>query len=313
MTMTATTAAPPIQTLVRKDKSDEALVTEWRELPDLVQEVAATWPQRHSFYTEGNHYNPLIFTESLRQALALLSHRVHSIPLGHRLGWEQITSWILPSALDVQTSATKVTLLVSHPSITRRRMGSVYLVSRIDAVSNGRRIGGAEVRYSAHPPAIYDRLRGPYASAKDAFSKAIRLTAPVAPALVGRSDARNVVLTPTEHPLSWQLRVDTSHSVLFDHPHDHVPGMVLLEAAAQAAQATQPTPVAATRFETQFHRYVEFDQPCFVTAVPTGSTVQVTITQAGNPVFTAEVTTEPWPSHLTSAPSGSVGAGPPPQ
>ncbi|GAA1695902.1 ScbA/BarX family gamma-butyrolactone biosynthesis protein [Kribbella yunnanensis] len=301
--MTVTTDAapptePPIQSLVRKAKSDEALVTDWRELPDLVQDVTAIWPQSHVFYTERDHYTPLIFTESLRQALALLSQRIHSIPLGHRLGWEEINSWILPSALDVQTSAKKVTLLVSHPSVTRRRMGSVYLVSRIDAVSDGRRIGGAEVRYSAHPPAIYDRLRGPYASAKEAFGKAIRLTAPVAPALVGRSDTRNVVLTPIDQPLSWQLRVDTTHCVLFDHPHDHVPGMVLLEAAAQAAQATTPTPVATTRFDTKFLRYVEFDQPCFVTAEPgpAQGVVQVTVTQADKPVFTTAVTTEPWPS-----------------
>ncbi|TDC21833.1 hypothetical protein E1261_32360 [Kribbella albertanoniae] len=295
-TVAAPPAEPPIQTLVRKDKSEEALVTDWRELPDLVQEVTAIWPQSHVFYTEGDHYTPMLFTESLRQALALLSHRVHSIPLGHRLGWEEISSWIVPTALDIQTSPKKVTLLVSHPSITRRRMGSVYLVSRIDAVSDGHRIGGAEVRYSAHPPAIYDRLRGPYASAKEAFGKAIRLTAPVAPALVGRSDTRNVVLTPIDQPLSWQLRVDTTHSVLFDHPHDHVPGMVLLEAAAQAAQATSPTPVATTRFDTKFLRYVEFDQPCFVTATPTEDTIQVTITQSGTPVFTTTVTTTPWPT-----------------
>ncbi|MFI5736620.1 ScbA/BarX family gamma-butyrolactone biosynthesis protein [Kribbella sp. NPDC051587] len=295
MTISPAAIAPPIQTLVRKDKSEEALVTDWRELPDLVQEVVTTWPQSHAFYTEGDHFTPLLFTESLRQALALLSHRVHSIPLGHRLGWEQISSWILPTALDVQGSARKVTLLVSHPSVTRRRMGSVYLVSRIDAVSDGRRIGGAEVRYSAHPPAIYDRLRGPYSSAKDAFSKAIALTPPVDPALVGRSSTRNVVLTPLNQPLSWQLRVDTTHSVLFDHPHDHVPGMVLLEAAAQAAQASLPTPVATTRFDTQFLRYVEFDQPCHVTATPAANgVVHVTVTQSATPVFTSAVTTEPW-------------------
>ncbi|MFK4088333.1 ScbA/BarX family gamma-butyrolactone biosynthesis protein [Kribbella sp. NPDC020789] len=284
-----------IQTLVRKDKSEETLVTDWRELPELVQEVVATWPQRHAFYTERDHYTPLLFTESLRQALALLSHRVHAIPLGHRLGWEQISSWISPAALEIRTGAREVTLLVSHPSVTRRRMGSVYLVSRIEAISDGRRIGGADVRYSAHPPAIYDRLRGPYASAKEAFSKAIPLTPPVAPAVVGRSHPSNVVLTPLDPPMTWQLRVDTSHSVLFDHPHDHVPGMVLLEAAAQAAQASLPMPVATTRFDTQFLRYVEFDQPCFVTAsAPVDAVVQVTVTQAGKPVFTSAVTTEPW-------------------
>ncbi|GAA0598558.1 hypothetical protein HPO96_21265 [Kribbella sandramycini] len=287
-----------IQTLVRKEKSDEALVLDWRALPDLVQQVTVRWPQQHSFYTEGDRYTPLLFTETLRQALALLSHDVHEIPLGHRLGWERIRSWINAKALAVG-DADVVTLQVSHPSVTRRRLGSTYLVSRIDALIGNLHAGGAEVHYSAHPPAIYNRLRGPYADAKDAFQRAIPVPAAVPAALVGRGDTGNVVLSPTEDAHTWQLRVDTTHRVLFDHPHDHIPGMVLLEAAAQAAQACLPVPVTTTGFDTQFFRYVEFDQPCFFTAEPGPPTpqgrsvVQIHATQSGHPVCTAAISTEP--------------------
>jgi 2-oxo-3-(phosphooxy)propyl 3-oxoalkanoate synthase len=301
--MTKSTAALPpdatdIRTLVRKDQSDEALVVDWGELPDAGQQVTVRWPANHSFYCEEDRYTPLLFTESLRQALALLSHRVHEIPLGHRLGWERIRSWICPAVLNLPDDGKEVTLQVTHPTVTRRRMGSVYLVSRIDASTSGRSVGGAEVHYSAHPPAIYDRLRGPYASAKESFSRAIPLTSPVPPTLVGRRDPRTVVLSPTNRPLHWQLRVDTSHSVLFDHPHDHVPGMVLLEAAAQAAQASLPTRVTTTGFDTEFFRYVELDHPCHLTANPGPmdergrTTVQITATQQDKPVLSTSVTTE---------------------
>ncbi|MEV8378745.1 ScbA/BarX family gamma-butyrolactone biosynthesis protein [Kribbella sp. NPDC056861] len=301
--MTNSTAAPPpgtaeIRTLVRKDQLDEALVVDWGELPELGQRVTVRWPAKHTFYCEEDRYTPLLFTESLRQALALLSHRVHEIPLGHRLGWERIRSWICPATLDLPADGKEVTLEVTHPAITRRRMGSVFLVSRIEASTSGRPVGGAEVHYSAHPPAIYDRLRGPYASAKESFSRAIPLTSPVSPTLVGRQDPRNVVLSPTDRALRWQLRVDTSHSVLFDHPHDHVPGMVLLEAAAQAAQAALPIRVTTTGFDTEFFRYVEFDQPCHLTANPGPmdergrTTVQITATQQDKPVLNTLVTTE---------------------
>ncbi|MFI6341435.1 ScbA/BarX family gamma-butyrolactone biosynthesis protein [Streptomyces sp. NPDC050535] len=40
---------------------------------------------------------------------------------------------------------------------------------------------------------------------------------------------------------SWLLRLNTSHPTLFDHPQDHVPGMLLLEAARQATHATHHT------------------------------------------------------------------------
>ncbi|MFI8191960.1 AfsA-related hotdog domain-containing protein [Streptomyces sp. NPDC085946] len=85
----------------------------------------------------------------------------------------------------------------------------------------------------------------------------------------------------------WPLRVNWAHPTLFDHPTDHVPGMLLLEAARQAAHrlagpGTVLTPVMASRF----HRYVEFDSPCLVRArlLTTGTAsgeVQVAAEQNG--------------------------------
>ncbi|WP_345942970.1 AfsA-related hotdog domain-containing protein [Streptomyces sp. SID2119] len=89
------------------------------------------------------------------------------------------------------------------------------------------------------------------------------------PAHVGRSSVRDVVLSPTSTAHPWQLRVDTTHTVLFDHPHDHVPGLVLLEAADQIARAeAQPQAAIPVAFDTTFHRYVGFDRPCVLTAEP---------------------------------------------
>ncbi|MGI5359649.1 AfsA-related hotdog domain-containing protein [Streptomyces sp. CA-252508] len=56
---------------------------------------------------------------------------------------------------------------------------------------------------------------------------------------------------------------------MFDHPVDHVPGMVLLEAARQATAAVlgdgDMLPIAIT---SQFTRYAELDEPCSVEASP---------------------------------------------
>ncbi|MEV7415230.1 ScbA/BarX family gamma-butyrolactone biosynthesis protein [Streptomyces sp. NPDC089919] len=293
------TTEPDVPSLVRKARQDEALVVGWDELSDTTQRVIVRWPRRHSFYTEEGRHRPLLFTESLRQALALLTHDAHKIPLGHRLGWEHIRSWVNPASLGGGAESENVTLLITHPVVRRRRMGSVHLTSRIEALREGMHVGSAEVHYTTHPPVVYDRLRARYADAQAAFARALPLTAPVSPAVVGRSDARDVVLTPTGTALEWLLRVDVEHGVLFDHPHDHVPGMVLLEAAAQAAQASVAHPVEAVEFDTEFYRYVEFDLPCTVAAQPgrpdrNGQVqVQVTAAQDGRPVMRATVTTVP--------------------
>ncbi|MEU3555841.1 ScbA/BarX family gamma-butyrolactone biosynthesis protein [Streptomyces fragilis] len=304
--ITGTTTAPvtsALAPLVRKTRPHETLVTAWTMLTETTQQVTVRWPHDHGFYTEDGRYSPLLLTEGLRQSLALLTHQVHGIPLGHRLGWERMRLTIDPAALTPRSTpaADTLTLLVTHSRTTRRRMGSVHLTSHIQALRLGTPIADADVHYTTHPPALYDRLRGPYADANRATLRALPPTAPIAPHQVGRHNPHNVVLSPTPSPTTWQLRVDPSHRILFDHPHDHVPGMLLLEAAAQAAKATLPHPVDTTGIDTRFIRYVELDRPCLLTAEPsppdtTGhQNIHIHATQNNNPVFTTTITTTPHP------------------
>ncbi|CAD5925361.1 MULTISPECIES: ScbA/BarX family gamma-butyrolactone biosynthesis protein [Streptomyces] len=299
----STTGAPTggfDQGLARKTVSTEALVTSWRRSSDTTQTVTVQWPQQHSFYTVSTRYSPLLVIESLRQALAVLTHTVHDIPLSHRLGWEHIRSTVDPEALWAGPTSPSVELTITHTKVKRRPGGSVHLASQVEATRDGVALGEAELHYTTHPPAIYNRLRGRYADARQAFAQALPLTPPVPPAHVGRSSVRDVVLSPTSTAHQWQLRVDTTHTVLFDHPHDHVPGMVLLEAADQIARAeAQPQAAIPVAFDTTFHRYVEFDRPCVLTAEPVEpdaqgrSRVLVSAFQADQVVFRTTVTTEP--------------------
>ncbi|WP_330349516.1 AfsA-related hotdog domain-containing protein [Streptomyces sp. NBC_00582] len=99
-----------------------------------------------------------------------------------------------------------------------------------------------------------------------------------------------------EHQHRWRLRNDVSHTLLFDHPVDHVPGLVLLEAAHQAAQAVaSPTPLDVTHIAIGYERYVEFDEPCWIqarplpTLVPHWFAVAVTGHQGGQLAFQARL------------------------
>ncbi|MFD4466980.1 AfsA-related hotdog domain-containing protein [Rhodococcus sp. NPDC058505] len=65
------------------------------------------------------------------------------------------------------------------------------------------------------------------------------------------------------------LRTDLTHPVLFDHPSDHVPGAVLLEAARQSARLVLGTPCADVEsIDLEFQQFVELDEPTTVTATP---------------------------------------------
>ena len=247
--------------LVRKAIPTEALVTGWEDVSDRTQKVTVRWPGEHPFYRQGDRYSPLLVTESIRQALALLTHTAHGIPLDHRLGWELLQSTLDPRGLHTEDGPVEVELFVTHTSVNRRRLGSVHMSSWVDVLRDGQFLARAKLNYTTHPPTIYNRLRASYSDAREAFARALPVTEPVPAELVGRSSERDVVLTATDTPHTWQLRVDTGHSVLFDHPHDHIPGMVLLEAVGQVAQAEEATPVVPIAFDTTFLRYVEFDKP----------------------------------------------------
>lgn len=96
-------------------------------------------------------------------------------------------------------------------------------------------------------------------------------------ALDRRVDPRNSVLIPTGpgRPLSARLRVDQAHPFFFDHPLDHVPGLLLLEAAVQIAQMRTPGPKFVSRIEARFLKFAQFTAPISVTAQDTiGSGLQ---------------------------------------
>lgn len=300
---TAPAALPftEIKSYVGKADLAEALVTGWRSDCDAVQTVTAQWPRTHDFYTPTpDRHSPLLFTECVRQSLAVVAHAVHQIPVGYRMGWEYFRSDVAAEGLRTRGEAAEMKLVVTHTEVTRRRMGSVHLTGFVEATLHGEHLGCAEVHYSAHPPAIYNRLRGPYADAHTAFSRALPPGPALSPARVGRASARDVVLSPTADADQWELRVDTRNSVLFDHPHDHIPGMVLLEAVAQSAQAqASPRVVIPVGFDTTFFRYAELDAPCLITAeyaepdLRNRPRLLISARQGDRPVFSSLVTVEP--------------------
>ncbi|BFV55060.1 hypothetical protein KCMC57_up01640 [Kitasatospora sp. CMC57] len=81
------------------------------------------------------------------------------------------------------------------------------------------------------------------------------------------------------------------HPVLFDHPVDHAPDMLLLEATRQAARATHPAlPVA---MDAAFFRWVELDAPCWITAESLGHPhARITAVQHDRTVFSATLTSQ---------------------
>ncbi|WP_231627001.1 ScbA/BarX family gamma-butyrolactone biosynthesis protein [Streptomyces apocyni] len=284
--------------LVHRAAVAEVFLTGCRQLADDHYVISAQWPRAHSFFAPvSGHYDPMLAAETIRQVGTLLGHSAFGVPLDHQFLMWDLNYTVIPGHLAIGARPADLELDVVCSEIRRRGTRLTGLRYEVAIRHDGRVIATGGLGYTCASPELYRRLRG----ARLATAAVPLLPGtPVPPARVGRSSGSDVVLGPAAHPRCWQLRVDTQHPVLFDHYVDHVPGMVLLEAARQVAHAMAPgdAPLLPTSVHSTFSRYVEFGSPCWIEAEypaddPTGlnSGLVVRAHQEGETVFTSTVTT----------------------
>jgi hypothetical protein len=255
---------------VHKLRGEEVLLRTWTESHLRRYVLTARWPEGHGFYRPSQGaYDPLLFAETVRQTVPLLSHAVHGVPRDHKQAWEHLSFTVEPLASLVTTAEDEVRLVVSCSDVVRRGSRFAGMTMDVDVHLGERLMGIARTRFNSQPAAVYRRLRGSCADVDAALGNCLPAGPPVEPHRVGRHSPDDVVLSPAlggDRPGRWMLRVDPAHPVLFDHPVDHVPGMLLLEAARQAAHAVGDGTTAVVGMETDFVRYVELDAPAVVVA-----------------------------------------------
>ncbi|MEU8432018.1 ScbA/BarX family gamma-butyrolactone biosynthesis protein [Streptomyces sp. NPDC029216] len=285
--------------LVHRDSAAQVLLTDWQRLDDVRFSVTAQWSRSHPFFTPvaGGHYDPLICAETIRQIAYLLGHAEFAVPFGHQFVlWDLSVSVLRPEHLLVRQAPAIVELDITCVDVKRRGgrlsgLGYEAVVRR-----DGHVVATGRASITCTSPAVYARLRPAHALRPD--HRPLPLTAPAAPQSVARLSPTDVVLSPLAEANRWQLRVDTQHPVLFDHWVDHVPGMVLMEAARQAAAAALGRPsFMPLGVAGEFKRYVELDLPCFIETellyqdVPGAEeVVRVTGHQSGETAFSGIVT-----------------------
>ncbi|MFF0792345.1 ScbA/BarX family gamma-butyrolactone biosynthesis protein [Streptomyces spiralis] len=304
-----TTTVP--RELVHRAAVAEVMLTGWERLGQTRFAMTAQWPRGHSFFTPvgGNHHDPLIAAETIRQAGALLAHAEFGVPFGHQFLMEELTLTVCPDQLHIGRTPAALDLDITCKEVKQRGRRLTRMRYQTTIRREGQPAAQGQISFSVITPAVYRRLRP-----QRVFStkhRPIPLTAPLAPQSVDRLSPADVVLSPTNTPHHWQLRIDTRHPILFDHHVDHVPGMVLLEAARQAATALLPhtTPLLPLTLQSEFTKYAELDQPCLINALHLPKTtphdpetILITGHQDNQPVFTTTITTTP----TTTVPNTAV-------
>ncbi|MCX4591814.1 ScbA/BarX family gamma-butyrolactone biosynthesis protein [Streptomyces sp. NBC_01549] len=279
----------------RSDPSD-IFPTGWSRCGDNNFCVSAQWPGPHRFFAvaSGLDQDPLLIAETMRQTTMMLAHAEFGVPVDdHFVMWDLEYSAVVPG-FGLDTASGKVLIDVTYSDVRRRGRGIAGMRVALRFYRDGALLATSSGRVSCTSARAYRRIRR---DRLDVVGRPIRLLPGLAPSMVGRTADADVVLAPTPQPQLWRLRLDTTNPTLFRRPNDHVPGIVLLEAARQAAVAAAPGQgFLPTSAEIAFHRYVELDCPCWIEAelAPSadgcGTTVRVRGQQDGKPVFTSELT-----------------------
>ncbi|WP_335931975.1 ScbA/BarX family gamma-butyrolactone biosynthesis protein [Streptomyces sp. PTD5-9] len=278
--------------LVHRPDPRDVFPVGWTPQTGTQFSVSARWPRAHRFFTPvaGRYQDPLLIAETMRQTTMLLGHAEFGVPVGDQFVMWELAYVSEPHRLLLGDEPWDITVDVACSRIRRLRqsIGSMHVELLLHRLGTVLARGGG--RISCTSAKAYDKLRG---GRRHVVGAPIPLLPAVDPAEVGRADERDVVLAPAAHRNAWRLRVDTEHPTLFARPNDHVPGILLLEAARQAAVAATPGhDFLPASLRTDFLRYVELDRPCWIEARhvpaddPAVSRVRVTATQDDRPAFT---------------------------
>ncbi|MEU7278991.1 ScbA/BarX family gamma-butyrolactone biosynthesis protein [Streptomyces sp. NPDC045431] len=271
--------------LVHRDALGEVFLTDLRQTGEDRYLAGAQLPRSHAYY--GDHllrplsYDPLLILEACRQAGLAGAHRFFGVAADNKFilthlrlhvshpRWVTVGSAPLPLAMEAR--------IVSRKERDGRVTGLDY---EFTLSAGGTQVGTAHLGLRFKTPNGYLTLRlnnrGGLALPSSATHPQATPGTLVPPHLVGRANPDNVVLVEpavTSSAASALLRVPTGHASLFDHPQDHLPGMVIAEGARQLAlfaalelHGMSTAKTLVTDVDVRFTRFGELEDDTVLTA-----------------------------------------------
>ncbi|MDT0306694.1 ScbA/BarX family gamma-butyrolactone biosynthesis protein [Streptomyces sp. DSM 44917] len=285
--------------LVHRDALGEVFLTDLRSLDEKNYAAAAQLPRSHAYYGDHllrpGHHDPLLILEAVRQAAIGGAHRFYGVPEDHKFILTHLRLHLAhPQRVAVGPTPFPMAMHVQIVNRKEREGRVTGLDYEVELSVGGQHIGWAETGLRFRSPTSYLTLRLSHRDGVALPSSATHppLTAgtPVAPYLVGRSSPDNVVLvnaSTRENLGRALLRVPMDHPSMFDHPQDHLPGMVIAEGARQLALFTalevrgmSTSKVLATDVHVRFERFGELEDEAVLTS-QAGDRVQLAPSDPG--------------------------------
>ncbi|MFF7969752.1 ScbA/BarX family gamma-butyrolactone biosynthesis protein [Streptomyces sp. NPDC007905] len=284
--------------LVHRAAVAEVFLTDAEPRSEDEMLLAAQLPRRHAFYhdTLGSRtrHDPLLLLEVCRQGIFVVAHRYFDVPLGHKFLLRTVEFEVPdPAALACGDHPTEAVITARVEHRFRTRAGLTGLRLHLTVVIGAHEALLARIDYSWMPPEDWKRMRKGRRGALGLPDVPLALPGPrVGPALVGRRDPGNTVISPPytagDGTRRARLVAETTHPTLYDHWVDHVPGMLELEAfrqialaAAVAAGTVRTRAAVPVHLAARFSCFAEMDLPleCRTAPILPGADIECTLHQ----------------------------------
>jgi hypothetical protein len=264
---------PAIRTLAHKRFPENVLLTEIRACADDHFVCIGRIPTDHRFFNDVGrtpHEDILFYTEVGRQASLAVTHEFLNVGLDDVFIFERSQAAITPAIWNLarQSQSDTVVIEIKVKDTVRRKNTVTRVIAEHFMTVGGHHVFRGTGTWTMQSAALFKRLRR---SAVDTASQV------EGPDLL-RPYPSNIVISASEFApdtgaLSASLIVDATHPYFFDHPCDHVPGMLLLEGCAQlsldaCAQAgiAPSQRMALMAYDMDFTQFVECNVPTTLTA-----------------------------------------------
>lgn len=275
--------------LVHKANPQACLISGWSPLqPPESYVLEIDWSSADSSFESGTDgLDVLLVAETVRQAGLLIPHIGFGVP----------RNWVyVMSSLEVEVftelsgrAANNVGAQVECRDVIYRDSALQALTVNLRFSAEHRDVAIGVGKLRVLPPDIYLRLRSNSISPAT-FEAPTSATLQSFDGSSAQYFLREADADITDDLLGGdlnggtELRVDTRHPVYFDHPSDHIPGMVAIEACRQLVARDEGIRSPA-RMTALFHRYLEYDPHPVLRLDSHGSDLVVNIYQGEDDIL----------------------------
>ncbi|MET8325668.1 AfsA-related hotdog domain-containing protein [Streptomyces sp. NPDC005181] len=306
--------------LVHRRALSEVFLTDTAAVGGKSFKAGAQLPSSHAYFTDHVGHtviDPILLLECARQAETYGAH-VH-------VGVDDDTKFVLQSwsmrlpGLFAAHAGASAELTMEMT--TDRAFGSSAparsVAYDVGLLVGGEPVGDIHMEVGYLSSATYSYIRSARRGSAPISSDDMPVTpATVDPRNVGRANGVNALLVDPardEKGITAGVRVPNDNVSMFDHAQDHVPGMVLTEAARQVCLLAGAEFLGRTAAETSvvgfdlgFSKFAELDAQTSVSAVPEGrnegiQTFRISVRQNGEEIAAGTMDTSAAPASHRSA------------